>query len=237
MNNIGSDELLYCISAFGSEEDYAKFISLQLNVDSEIYRHQAIHTAFKYSNIDLITYFLEYMKLYEEAVDDNLLSSMLGFAAEFGYLKIVREIMKNSKCDPTADDNYAIRNAVKIGHLDVVKYLMSLDSKYGIDPAADDNDAILHAAEKGRLHVLKYLMEEVDSKYGIDPAAFDNSAIGCAASGGHLDFVKYLMEAVDSKYGIDPSAGDNWAIRGTSYKGHLNVVKYLASLDSNMALV
>ena len=51
------------------------------------------------------------------------------------------------------------------GHLEVVKYLMSLESN-GIDPSADNNEAISLASRYGRLEVVKYLMS-LDSKYGI----------------------------------------------------------------------
>ena len=95
--------------------------------------------------------------------------------------------------DPAADDNCAIQGAASNGHLDVVNYLMGLDSKYGIDPTADDNCAIQFAALNGHLDVVKCLMG-LDSKYGIDPAADDNRAIKAAALKGHLDVVEYLMD-------------------------------------------
>ena len=193
LNKIDSDQLLYLIAAFGSEENYQQFItlsSLRPNVDFQDYHSQAIYIAFKYRNINLIAYFLKYMKIYMKDVDESLFSIMLGFAAEFGYLRIVQDIMKNCKCDPAFEDNYAIRWSASEGHLDVVKYLMSLDSKDGIDPTAEDNEAIRCAAQEGHLHVVKYLMEEVDSTYDIDPAAGGNQAIRLAVQGGHLDVVK-----------------------------------------------
>ena len=58
----------------------------------------------------------------------------------------------------------------------MVKYLMSLDSKYGIDPAAGDNQAIRFAASKGHLDVVKYRMS-LDPKYGIDPAAINSQVL------------------------------------------------------------
>ena len=54
---------------------------------------------------------------------------MLGLTAEFGYLNIVQDITKNCKCDPEFGKNYAIRWSSKGGHLEVMKYLMILDSK------------------------------------------------------------------------------------------------------------
>ena len=126
LGNINSDCLLYFVAAFGTEENYEKFItlsSLQADVDSQRYHRLAIYIALKYRNMNLITYFLRYMKIYvKDDVDQNLLSTMLGFAAEFGYVHIVREIMEDcNKCNPAFEDNYAIKDAASKGHLHVVK--------------------------------------------------------------------------------------------------------------------
>ena len=40
---------------------------------------------------------------------------------------------KEYKIDASADDNLAIKGASKNGHLEVVKYLMSLPKEYGIN--------------------------------------------------------------------------------------------------------
>ena len=72
--NVNSDQLLYLIAAFGSEENYEKFItlsSLRSNVNFQCYHCQAIYIAFKYRNINLITYFLKYMKIYEDGVEED----------------------------------------------------------------------------------------------------------------------------------------------------------------------
>ena len=80
------------------------------------YHRQAIYIAFKYANINLINYFLN--------LKGQLHSMMLAFAAEFGHVNILRDIMKKKKykCDPAYEDNYAILNATSFGHLDVVKF-------------------------------------------------------------------------------------------------------------------
>ena len=140
LSNIDSDKLLYFIAAFGSEQNYQQFIedlpSVRSSVDCEDYHHRALYIAFKYGSIKLITYFLKSLKLYEDDLAGAL--RLLGFAAEFGYVCIVRDIMKNYQCDPAFQNNYAIRWSASDGHLEVIKYLMSLDSKYGMDPAAND---------------------------------------------------------------------------------------------------
>ena len=94
--------------------------------------------------MEMSTSLLNLMRINEEDA-----SKMLCIAAEFGYVNIVQGIMKNGKCDPAAGDNYAIRVAASFGHLEVMRYLMNLDSKYGIGPGAGDNTAIRKAAEGG----------------------------------------------------------------------------------------
>src|SRR6056297_60661 len=60
------------------------------------------------------------------------------------------------------DNNSAIQLASQNGHLEVVKYLLSV----GCDPQADDNEAIQLASTNGHLEVLKYLVS-----VGCDPQA------------------------------------------------------------------
>ncbi len=101
-------------------------------------------------------------------------------------------------------DNNALQKASEKGHLEVIKYLMSLDSKYHIDPRAGNNYAIKSASEKNHLEMVKYLMS-LKSKYGIDPSVNDNYIIKMAKNKNYLELVEYLM-SLDAKYGIDPNA-------------------------------
>ena len=48
--------------------------------------------------------------------------------------------------------------ASRNGHLEVIKYLMSLPKEYNIDPSAENNSAIRWASRNGHLEVIKYLM-------------------------------------------------------------------------------
>ena len=97
---------------------------------------------------------------------------------------------------PSAYNNTAIRWASYNGHLEVVKYLMSLPGN--IDPSADNNYAIRWASRNGHLEVVKYLMSLPGN---IDPSANNNAAIRWASEKGHLEVVKYLM-SLPKEYGI-----------------------------------
>lgn len=97
--------------------------------------------------MNLITYFLKYMKIYlKDDVDQNLLSTILGFAAEFGYVYIVWEITHGG------------------GHLHVVKYLMSLDPKYGMDPAAIESNQAHLSSTYFKTHVCFITLNELASR-------------------------------------------------------------------------
>ena len=180
-SHIDRESLLHLVAAFGSEEDYEKFItlsSLRPNVDFHNYHRQAIYIAFKYRNISLITYFGKYLQIYKDDMDKSLLLTVLNYAAEFGHVNILREI-------PAFEENHTIRwsdrrgnTHIHGGYLYVVKHLMEeVGLKYGIDPTAQGYDIIQYAALKSHLDMVKYLIDEVDSKYGINPAAQDNSII------------------------------------------------------------
>ena len=224
--NIDQDCLFYFIRAFGSKEDYEKIANPKN--DSRERTCKAIYLALKYRNVKLIQYFQKIIITSRNDFTKDMCSIVLGFSAEFGYLKMVQSLVEDFQSDPSAEDNHAVKHAAVNGHLAVVKYLMEeADPKYGVNPASgNDNIAIRGAALNGHLDVVKYLIEEVDEKYGVDPAHLGNVTIGNAASNGHLDVIKYLMN-LDSKYHVDAAEDDNWTIILAASCGQLAVVKYL----------
>ena len=125
-------------------------------------------------------------------------------------------------------------DAAKYGHLDVLKYLISLTLKEERPNMihAGNNDAFILAAERGRLDVLKYLIlltPEIERPNMIH--AQDNDAFMWAVSYGRLDVVKYLSSLIPEvdKHKII-HAKDNYAFSIASAGGHLDVLKYLISL-------
>lgn len=183
--NANQDCLFYFICACGSEENYDKFIDLSTFRSNQ---RQAFYLALKYGNIKLISHFLKLITTCRNDFTKDLCTLILHYAAEFGYLKIIRTLVQDFQYHPGAGRNLAIKTAAQKGHVHVMKYLLKeVDAKYEIDPAA----AIQHAASNGHVEVVKYLNEEVDAKYGIDPTAVDNWASKHSASNGHLHVVKY----------------------------------------------
>jgi ankyrin repeat protein len=72
--------------------------------------------------------------------------------------------------DPAAINNYAIRWASRNGHLETVKFLLTLSC---VDPTADNNYAIRWASEYGHLETVKLLEEAIQKRKNLqtDPRA------------------------------------------------------------------
>ena len=77
----------------------------------------------------------------------------------------------------------ALRWAAIHGHLDTVKYLVSL----GCDPRANDDLAIRWAIRNGHLDTVKYLVS-----IGCNIHADDDYAFKWAVRNGHTDVYNYL---------------------------------------------
>ncbi len=144
----------------------------------------------------------------------KLLSFYTGNPAEtaikHGNLPIIQYLL------PTLNIDDTIVASAKYGHLETVKYLISI----GADYTDDDNCAIRWASYNGHLETVKYLVS-----IGADYTADNNYAIRWASRYGHLETVKYLVSI-----GADHTANNNYAIRWASSNGHSKIVKYLSSL-------
>jgi hypothetical protein len=166
-------------------------------------------------------------------------------------LDVVNRLLQDSRVDPSARSNEAIRKACENGQLGMVNRLLD-DGR--VDPSAMENDAIRGASQNGYLHVVNRLLQD----QRVDPSSADNEAIGYASHNGHSDVVERLLEdtRVDPSAGdnefiglasrngfsivvdrllqdprVDPSARDNQAIRWASRNGHLDVVARLIQDD------
>ena len=141
-------------------------------------------------------------------------------ACRVGSLQTAQVIFPNIS-DPTNRIKYhACIQAAANGHLDTIKYLVSL----GADITAQDNYSVRVASGNGHLETVKYLVS-----LGADITAQDNYSVRWASANGHLDVVKYLVSL-----GADITAQNNYSVRVASDNGHLNVVKYLVSLGANI---
>lgn len=98
--------------------------------------------------------------------------------------------------------NCAVMYAARNGHLEVVKYLISV----GADITAENNWSLEASASKGHIEVFKFL---VDS--GADITDGDFEAIHSAAENGHFSIIRYSV-----RVGIDYGKAGLHTILGLS---------------------
>lgn len=125
-------------------------------------------------------------------------------------LNIVK-YLANFDINPAAENNQAIILAAKNGHLEMIKFLLTLKN---VDPSADHNKALRLACYYGHLEIVKYLLtlDKVDAKDN------DYQAFKWAAAEGRLVIIEYLISL-----GIYHSDG----IKRAKQNGHNEVVSVL----------
>ncbi len=127
-----------------------------------------------------------------------------------GHLKIIQHLVQDGV---RFNDPIFLRIAAMNGHLEVVKYLISLnhyDDDYTL--------ALEGAAGRGHLDVVKYLVSQ-----GVN---IHNNAMESAVEGGRLNVIQYLLSE-----GVEYT--DRWLLLAARY-GRLNAVKYFVELGGNV---
>ena len=140
----------------------------------------------------------------------------LGFAAESGHLVIVELLLRDSRANPGAFNNFAVRVAADCGHLEVIRALLQ-DPR--VNPGDVDNAALNAASSFGHLEVVRLLLSDPR----VDPGSQESFSLALAARYGHLEVVRLLLE--DSR--VDPGIANNGPLRKAAEYGHLEVVRLL----------
>lgn len=161
-------------------------------------------------------------------------------SGDLGWLKANREFLGdiNLISDEDTEASYPIQHAVRHGHIDIVRWLIT-DSGKDVDFTIGDSAALREAAAVGNLEIIRYLVEAVVSdsteaanRYGfapsnrrVDISVCNHAPIQLAAQYGHLNVIRYLIE--DSGQKTDFTANDNHAVIWAAIRGYLDIVKYL----------
>ncbi len=198
----------------------------------------------------------------DPSIHDN---KIITLASKYGHTELVKLLLRNyPKVDPSAQNNWAMRNAICSNHFKIVELLLKdpridlsinnslefvnavecgnirivelLLADKRMDPSARNNESIICAAERGNIHIVELLL-----KYpGVDPSAQNNKALVYAASHGHNEIVKLLLKYPD----VDPSAQNNKALINAASYGHNEIVELLLkypgvdpSAQNNKALI
>jgi ankyrin repeat protein len=137
-----------------------------------------------------------------------------------------------SKINIHAGDEWAFRLTCINGHLNIVKFLISLEPEYGrIDIHARDENAFRWSCYNGHLSIVQFLLT-LQPEYGrINIHTCDEFAFRSACQYGRLDIVKYLV-SLQPEYGrINIHAENERAFQLACVYGHPQIVKLLLSLE------
>ncbi len=132
------------------------------------------------------------------------------------FNKVFHLLLQDNRVDPSAEDNFAIRDTSTNGKTELVKLLLQ-DNR--VDPSARKNEAIINACMYGEIEVIKLLLQDKRA----DPSDCDNKAIKRASKKGEIEVVALLLK--DKR--VDPSADDNKAIQNACEGTNDDIVKLL----------
>lgn len=149
-------------------------------------------------------------------IDSDSCHDIFLWAISLNERKLVNQLLKDSRLDPSCREDEAFRSACGVGHLDMVRLLL-LDER--INPAANENQGIQLACAEGYLEIVKVLL--LDDR--VDPSDDSNEAIFAACEMGHLAIVQELL--LDER--VDPSDNDNAAYSIAKKNNHTDVLKEL----------
>jgi ankyrin repeat protein len=159
--------------------------------------------------------------LFGNGVDNPTKEQALRFAAEKGYLEIVKFLVDNG-ANINTSDNLPLVAAAQFGHLEVVKFLIANR------PAAHakDSNAVMASALKGHLEVVKFLVEKE-----FDIHAGKEQALRLSVKSGHLEIAKFLITK-----GADITI-DNYApLKFIIQEERVEIVKFLIERGFDIAI-
>lgn len=149
-------------------------------------------------------------------------------ASEAGQLACLK-MMYSRECKHVGDD-VAFQLACRNGHLEVAKWLVSLNQ--GIDVHARQNWAFTTSCFNNRLEVCKWLRSLDKGIYKQIPA----NAFVHVCENGHLDVAKWLLSLDEGDDATNAHAKISVAFQNCCCDGRLEVAKWLWSLKTNITV-
>ncbi|KAJ3075348.1 hypothetical protein HDU98_008432 [Podochytrium sp. JEL0797] len=139
------------------------------------------------------------------------------WACRSGYLGVVQLLLQDGRCDPCADDNYAIQCASESGEIEIVRLLLATSPS--VNPGSNHGYAIKLASRHGHETVVSRLLQDPR----VDPTENMDEAIRNASANGHAGVVRLLLTDLR----VDPSIFGNYSFREACHNGHADVVRAL----------
>ena len=154
-----------------------------------------IKNIFKYSLVSF-TSILSYNSIlsYKKAINSKSTLSELINAAKNGNLELVNDLVEYADADREDIFNYSLNLAAYNGHLDIVKYLVLVNTQINGECPSIHNgsyNALINASMNGHLDIVKYLVEN-----GACVSDYNNKAIKLVSKYKHLDVVNYLTTSI-----------------------------------------
>ena len=147
------------------------------------------------------------------------LNSCMG-AAMNGNLDILQWL--RSRDPPCCWNRFAIRAAIRIGRLDIVKWICFQEDPvvkycFGYDDENDDDDHL--AATGGHLHILQWRQQQYPD------GRWSPTTVMAAAVEGHVGVLRWL----DSH--VPPDSWTTQLTNAAAFRGHTETLQYLRSRD------
>lgn len=135
---------------------------------------------------------------------------ILEYLSAHGLLDIIKDSPEARTCSSSGPMVHAAKN----GHLDVVKWFVSINRKQDI------RECTYFAAEEGHLDILEYIHTE----YPNFNLAFRLAEV--AAIGGHLHIIQWFEDTIEELSGVPRAI----AQRNAAVNGHVHVLRYLMTV-------
>jgi hypothetical protein len=203
-----------CLAAKNNHLDVLKYMFDQL-VDSSCIETFLI-TVSRYGRIDFIQHLMNTgRKALINYNDLIIVASQYGQLALIKYLITLGAYLKSKYKHQSAAVFAAIRN----GHLEVLKYLRSINTNVTMDSGI----AIARAADGGHLDMVKYLISVDDNSNGLDVA------VRMLAHRGRYESVKQLI-----KLGAKADMKSIFTNRCTAHIRFLGIARYLKARKADL---
>lgn len=170
-------------------------------------KHDSIDTpleaAVKLGKLDIVAYLMKHGAKLSIAKNDAKLSDILYYVVKAGNLKTVKFLVDSGESiyPRTRYGYYFLHTAAEYGHLNLVKYFISMGININtLDKNYNGNLAINYAAKNGHFDVVKYL---ANTGSIIDYGTYNaTTPLNSAARFGNLEAIKFLL-----KKGVDINQG------------------------------
>jgi len=196
--------------ACGASNGHISVVKYLVGVGANIHNNFAVGTSVRYGHIEVVKYFASMGVNIHEVPHVCEVCALSGNIEMMKYLMIIG----------TPPLDVALRIGAEYGHLDFVKYMVSI----GANVRYSNGMPLRMCSKNGHLETVKYLVE-----VGADVHARDDIALRRAAESGHLDVVKYLVGVGANVHAVN----ENALICGVR-EGHKMVVKYLVSVGADV---